>query len=171
MGEHAYTHVPVMAGRVTALLVPALSAPVPGGRPPVLVDATLGRAGHARALLAACPGLLLIGIYADETAIAKDARCYFRLAKALINPPAPRLIAVGGLSGTGKSLLARMLAPIVPPQPGADSRARTTSHSRRPDAPRATLCPSRGINVPDFPRGADDCDVVHVPLVAEVPGA
>ena len=36
----------------------------------MLVDATLGRAGHARALLAACPGLILIGIDADEAAIA-----------------------------------------------------------------------------------------------------
>ena len=69
MGEHAYAHVPVMAGRVTALLLPALTGPTPGGRPPVLVDATLGRAGHARALLEACPGLLLIGIDADEAAI------------------------------------------------------------------------------------------------------
>ena len=69
MGEQAYAHVPVMADRVTALLAPALSTPAPGGRPPVLVDATLGRAGHARALLAACPGLLLIGIDADEAAI------------------------------------------------------------------------------------------------------
>ena len=69
MGEHAYAHVPVMAGRVAALLVPALSSPNPSGRPPVFVDATLGRAGHARALLAACPGLLLIGIDADEAAI------------------------------------------------------------------------------------------------------
>ncbi|MGC1755244.1 MAG: 16S rRNA (cytosine(1402)-N(4))-methyltransferase, partial [Trebonia sp.] len=69
MGEHAYAHVPVLAGRVTALLVPALTGPGPDGGPPVLVDATLGRAGHARALLEACPGLLLIGIDADETAI------------------------------------------------------------------------------------------------------
>jgi 16S rRNA (cytosine1402-N4)-methyltransferase len=69
VGEHAYAHVPVLAGRVTALLVPALTDPAPDGGPPVLVDATLGRAGHARALLAACPGLLLIGIDADEAAI------------------------------------------------------------------------------------------------------
>ena len=69
MGEHAYAHVPVMAGRVTALLLPALTGPRPDGRPPVLVDATLGRAGHARALLEACPGLLLIGIDADAAAI------------------------------------------------------------------------------------------------------
>jgi 16S rRNA (cytosine1402-N4)-methyltransferase len=70
LGDHAFGHVPVMAGRVTALLVPALTLPLPGGRPPVFVDATFGRAGHARALLAACPGLALIGIDADEAAIA-----------------------------------------------------------------------------------------------------
>ena len=57
-------HVPVLAGRVTALLTPALAT---DGA--VLVDATLGRAGHARALLEACPGLLLIGIDADVAAI------------------------------------------------------------------------------------------------------
>jgi 16S rRNA (cytosine1402-N4)-methyltransferase len=57
-------HVPVLAGRVTALLAPALAA---DGA--VLVDATLGRAGHARALLEACPGLLLVGVDADLAAI------------------------------------------------------------------------------------------------------
>src|SRR5436190_23990721 len=57
-------HVPVMAGRVTALLAPALTA-----EGAVLVDATLGRAGHARALLEACPGLLLVGVDADVAAI------------------------------------------------------------------------------------------------------
>jgi 16S rRNA (cytosine1402-N4)-methyltransferase len=70
MGEHAYAHVPVMAGRITDLLLPALTAPVPGGRPPVLIDATLGRAGHAQAFLDAVPGLMLIGIDADAAAIA-----------------------------------------------------------------------------------------------------
>jgi 16S rRNA (cytosine1402-N4)-methyltransferase len=69
MGEPAYAHVPVMAGRVTALLLPALTGQTPGGRPPVLIDATLGRAGHARAFLDAVPGLRLIGIDADAAAI------------------------------------------------------------------------------------------------------
>jgi 16S rRNA (cytosine1402-N4)-methyltransferase len=69
MGEQAYAHVPVMAGRISALLLPALTGPTPGGRPPVLIDATLGRAGHARAFLEAVPGLLLIGIDADAAAI------------------------------------------------------------------------------------------------------
>jgi 16S rRNA (cytosine1402-N4)-methyltransferase len=57
-------HLPVLAGRVTTLLSPALAA---DGA--VLVDATLGRAGHARALLEACPGLFLVGIDADVAAI------------------------------------------------------------------------------------------------------
>ncbi|MBO0820840.1 MAG: 16S rRNA (cytosine(1402)-N(4))-methyltransferase RsmH, partial [Nocardiopsaceae bacterium] len=69
MGGSAYQHVPVMAGRVTAFLLPVLTDPAPGGQPPVLVDATLGRAGHSRALLEACPGMVLIGIDADAAAI------------------------------------------------------------------------------------------------------
>jgi 16S rRNA (cytosine1402-N4)-methyltransferase len=54
----------VLAGRVTALLAPALAGP--GA---VLVDATLGRAGHAQALLEAFPDMLLIGVDADVAAI------------------------------------------------------------------------------------------------------
>src|SRR3974377_473014 len=75
--------------------------------------------------------------------IDQSAREYFALAGKLLAPPAPRLIAVGGLSGTGKSvlargappaprliavgglsgpgksLLARALAPDIAPSPGA----------------------------------------------------
>ncbi|MCK1655388.1 AAA family ATPase [Bradyrhizobium sp. 149] len=57
--------------------------------------------------------------HSDDPAILDDARHYFGLARALIRPPAPRLIVVGGLSGTGKTVLARALAPDVTPQPGA----------------------------------------------------
>ena len=49
----------------------------------------------------------------------QSARDYFVLAQKLIAPPAPRLVAVGGLSGTGKSLLARALAADLAPAPGA----------------------------------------------------
>jgi len=55
----------------------------------------------------------------SEDAGILEARRYFDLARTLITPPAPRLIAVGGLSGTGKTVLARALAPTVAPQPGA----------------------------------------------------
>jgi uncharacterized protein len=47
------------------------------------------------------------------------AKAYFQLARRLIHPTSPVLIAVGGLSGTGKSVLARDLAPSVRPEPGA----------------------------------------------------
>jgi aminoglycoside phosphotransferase family enzyme/predicted kinase len=57
--------------------------------------------------------------HAGDAGILDEARRYFDLARALIQPPAPRLIAVGGLSGTGKTVLARALAPTVAPQPGA----------------------------------------------------
>jgi len=55
----------------------------------------------------------------EKTAIVELARAHFELARALIHPPEPMLIAVGGLSGTGKSVLARGLAPFIGPQPGA----------------------------------------------------
>ncbi len=60
--------------------------------------------------------------YADETAkgaVASAAQAYFRLALALLEPPAALLVCVGGLSGTGKSVLARALAPPLGPAPGA----------------------------------------------------
>lgn len=55
----------------------------------------------------------------DSAAITKAAKTYFRFACDFIAPPSPMLIAVGGLSGTGKSVLARALAAHVPPAPGA----------------------------------------------------
>ena len=49
----------------------------------------------------------------------QSARDYFALAGKLLAPPPPILVAVGGLSGTGKSLLARALAAEILPEPGA----------------------------------------------------
>lgn len=51
--------------------------------------------------------------------IGKQAKAYFRFALQAIAPTAPRLLAVGGLSGSGKSALARALAPDIAPIPGA----------------------------------------------------
>ena len=55
----------------------------------------------------------------DKADVMQSARTYFELAQRSICPPAPTLIAIGGLSGTGKSVLARALAPDVMPLPGA----------------------------------------------------
>jgi uncharacterized protein len=56
---------------------------------------------------------------AERPAIAQRARGYFDWALRFITPPAPVLVAVGGLSGTGKSALARAVAPAIEPAPGA----------------------------------------------------
>lgn len=55
----------------------------------------------------------------DSGGIRRAALDYFALACRLMTPPQSRLIAVGGLSGTGKSVLARALARFVAPEPGA----------------------------------------------------
>jgi uncharacterized protein len=55
----------------------------------------------------------------QRAAIAHSARAYFDFAQRFIEPKPPRLIAIGGLSGTGKSALALALAPELAPDPGA----------------------------------------------------
>jgi uncharacterized protein len=56
---------------------------------------------------------------AERDKIARSARAYFEFALRAITPPPPRLIAIGGLSGTGKTQLARALAPHIAPMPAA----------------------------------------------------
>lgn len=55
----------------------------------------------------------------DEGHDATDARAYFDLALRHIEPAKPSLIAIGGKSGTGKTVLARQTAPLLAPLPGA----------------------------------------------------
>ncbi len=64
----AQRHVPVLRPRVVELLAPACAVPVP-----VYVDATVGMGGHAEAMLEAVPGLTVIGIDRDPTALALAA--------------------------------------------------------------------------------------------------
>jgi len=70
-GPAGARHVPVLLRRVAELLAPALDRP---GPPPVLVDATLGLGGHAAALLAAHPRLVLVGLDRDPDALALAGR-------------------------------------------------------------------------------------------------
>ncbi|MGD0024137.1 MAG: AAA family ATPase [Xanthobacteraceae bacterium] len=55
----------------------------------------------------------------EQAPIARSARAYFAFARRAIEPPAPKFIAIGGLSGSGKTKLARALAPHIAPMPGA----------------------------------------------------
>jgi len=78
MGE---AHEPVMLAEIVELF-----APIPGG---TLLDATLGMAGHAKAILARHKGLRVVGIDRDDMAIVNA-----ELVKASLGADAPRLTAV-----------------------------------------------------------------------------
>jgi aminoglycoside phosphotransferase family enzyme/predicted kinase len=58
-------------------------------------------------------------IGSERTVILEAATAYFQLARRLVHPPTPMLVAVGGLSGTGKSVLARAIAAYISPELGA----------------------------------------------------
>jgi 16S rRNA (cytosine1402-N4)-methyltransferase len=130
-------HVPVLVGRVTDLLAPALAAP--GA---VLVDATLGRAGHARALLDACPGLLLIGIDADLAAIeaARELLAPYADRVTLVHARYDEIPAVvaavpisGPTSGPGPAQIMGLLFDLGVSSPQLDDPARGFAYAQ--DAP------------------------------------
>jgi predicted kinase len=54
-----------------------------------------------------------------ETALIETARAYKGLAQSLLDRASPSLIAIGGLSGSGKSTIAELLAPQIGDPPGA----------------------------------------------------
>ena len=128
MGTAAAAHLPVMRDRVLELLSPAL-------RPPgaVLVDATLGRAGHASALLAAHPQLSLIGIDTDATAIDESRHVLggfagrFTLVQAVYDE-LPQIIA-----GLGRGAVQGMLFDLGVSSPQLDDPGRGFAYSH--DAP------------------------------------
>ncbi|WP_297793265.1 16S rRNA (cytosine(1402)-N(4))-methyltransferase RsmH [Mycobacterium sp.] len=64
-----FGHVPVLLERCVALLTPALTRRHPDGTGATLVDATVGAGGHAERFLTELPGLRLIGLDRDPSAL------------------------------------------------------------------------------------------------------
>jgi 16S rRNA (cytosine1402-N4)-methyltransferase len=64
-----HPHDPVLLDRCVELLKPALTRRDPEGAGAILVDATLGAGGHAERFLTELPGLHLIGLDRDRTAL------------------------------------------------------------------------------------------------------
>lgn len=64
-----FGHIPVLLERCVELLTPALTRLHPDGSEAVLVDATLGAGGHAERFLTELPGLRLIGLDRDPSAL------------------------------------------------------------------------------------------------------
>jgi predicted kinase len=68
----------------------------------------------------------MVGVHAlplagesERGAAESGIRAYLALAEDLLSPPPPRLICIGGLSGTGKTTVSGRLAPFVGACPGA----------------------------------------------------
>lgn len=70
-----------------------------------------------RAKVAGMSAAVLKG--AEQAARIEAARSYLRLAAHALTPSSPRLLVIGGRSGTGKSSVARELAPRLGAMPGA----------------------------------------------------
>ncbi|KAA0083658.1 16S rRNA (cytosine(1402)-N(4))-methyltransferase RsmH [Mycolicibacterium sp. P9-64] len=67
--DQRHGHVPVLIDRCVELLTPALTRHDATGAGAVLVDATLGAGGHAERFLTDLPGLRLVGLDRDPTAL------------------------------------------------------------------------------------------------------
>jgi hypothetical protein len=75
-----------------------------------------------RAAIRAKTSATAAGLRADQAGrgeLEVLARRYLDMSRQLINPPPPSLVAVGGLSGSGKSALALALGPSLGAVPGA----------------------------------------------------
>jgi 16S rRNA (cytosine1402-N4)-methyltransferase len=86
-GPGEFGHVPVLAQRCVELLTPALTRHHSDGSEAVLVDATLGAGGHAERFLTELPGLRLIGLDRDPSAldIARNRLARFRDRVTLVH--------------------------------------------------------------------------------------
>jgi uncharacterized protein len=72
--------------------------------------------------------------------VPPEAADFLKRALRYLSAPPPRLVALGGLSGTGKTTVARHLAPDLPPAPGAvhlrsDEARKALFGRRRTDPP------------------------------------
>jgi 16S rRNA (cytosine1402-N4)-methyltransferase len=67
--DRQHGHVPVLIDRCVELLTPALTRHDATGAGAILVDATLGAGGHAERFLTDLPGLRLVGLDRDPTAL------------------------------------------------------------------------------------------------------
>jgi 16S rRNA (cytosine1402-N4)-methyltransferase len=96
-----FGHVPVLLDRCVALLTPALTRHHPDGSGAVLVDATIGAGGHAERFLTELPGLRLIGVDRDPTAldIARTRLARFADRLTLIQTRYDGIVAVLTESG------------------------------------------------------------------------
>jgi 16S rRNA (cytosine1402-N4)-methyltransferase len=152
-GRRPYAHVPVMVAEVVGLL-----EAVPAG--PVL-DATVGGGGHAAALLAAHPGLTIVGVDRDPAAV--------EAATAALAPFGPRAVVVRDrfdrldrvLDGAGIGQLSGALFDLGVSSPQLDDPGRGFSY--RADARLdMRMDPGQRLTAADVVNHADERDLARL---------
>lgn len=91
---------------------------------------------------------------------APGARDFLARATGYLTPAPPRLVAIGGLSGTGKTTVSRLLAPSLPPVPGA-------IHLRSDEIRKALLGTDALTRLPPGAYGPEISSVVYARLLAD----
>ena len=148
-----FEHQPVMVEEIVDLFGPVPAGPV--------VDATLGGAGHARALLEAHPDLSILGLDRDPVAIAVAAE---RLAPygaraAVVHA---RFDAItDAVHARGLDVVSGVLFDLGVSSPQLDDATRGFSH--RLDAPLdMRMDPTTGISAADVVNGYSEADLARV---------
>lgn len=131
-----------------------------------VMNRVLGRSGDI-GMLAALPFWLAQRALVRaklEPARGRDGMPYLAAAERFLAPVAPRLVAIGGLQGTGKTWLARRLAPHLGVAPGA-LHLRSDMLRKR----RAGVAPED--RLPEAAYAEEESRAVHAALFAEARAA
>lgn len=88
-----------------------------------------------------CTGIRLSSGSTPQDELRAEARSYLDLALRLLRPASARLIAIGGLSGSGKSTTAAAIAPYLGPAPGARVLATDRIRKRLAGVPAESTLP------------------------------
>jgi 16S rRNA (cytosine1402-N4)-methyltransferase len=156
----AFAHEPVMAGEVVDLF-----APVPPG---LVVDATLGGAGHAVALLDAYPEMELLGIDRDPRAVESataalapyQGRATVRQAR-FDGIGAIVMEHLGAIAGDPRAKVSGVLFDLGVSSPQLDTTDRGFSYRR--DAPLdMRMDPSSGRTAADIVNGSAEDELVDL---------
>jgi 16S rRNA (cytosine1402-N4)-methyltransferase len=148
-----FEHQPVMVDEIVELFGPVPAGPV--------VDATLGGAGHARALLDAHPGLSIVGLDRDPAAVA--------VAGERLAPYGSRAAVVharfdaitDAVHGRGLDVVSGVLFDLGVSSPQLDDATRGFSH--RFDAPLdMRMDPTTGISAADVVNGYTEAELAKV---------
>ena len=149
-------HVPVLLDRIVELVAPAVQHP--GA---VMVDATLGIAGHTRGVLEACPEVRVIGIDRDPAALDAARRRLGPLAERVTFVHAVYDQLTAALGDLGLSVVDALLFDLGVSSMQLDQRERGFSYAT--DAPLdMRMDPTTGRTAADLLAESDADEIARI---------